>query len=80
MVIMRTLSISICSVLLISASVKTVLAQERIRIATAGGLSIVPVWVIQDNGVLMKREKCANRLKPSGDSSDALGRVEAIVT
>jgi ABC-type nitrate/sulfonate/bicarbonate transport system substrate-binding protein len=41
--------------ILATVSVTTVFAQERIRIATAGGLSIVPVWVMHDRGLLKKR-------------------------
>ena len=56
-IIMQTSSIIFSLILLLMASVtgKCVYAQERIRIATAGGLSIVPVWVMQDKGLLTKR-------------------------
>lgn len=56
-IIMQTSSIIFSLILLLTASVtgNAVYAQERIRIATAGGLSIVPVWVMQDKGLLTKR-------------------------
>ena len=64
-VIMRTSSIIFSLILLLAASVtgKVVYAQERIRIATAGGLSIVPVWVMQDKGLLTKRGVTAESCK-----------------
>ena len=47
-IIEKTLLLTIGLILVMGASVvgDRVYAQERIRIATAGGLSIVPVWVL----------------------------------
>jgi ABC-type nitrate/sulfonate/bicarbonate transport system substrate-binding protein len=65
-------------------SSKIVFAQERIRIATAGGLSIVPVWVMQDKGLLQKRGVNAELVQiassPVAIQAMLSGEVEAIVT
>lgn len=70
--------------LLISASVKPVLAQECIRIATAGGLSIVPVGVMQDKELSPKRGVTADIVQiassPVAIQATLSGEVEAIVT
>jgi ABC-type nitrate/sulfonate/bicarbonate transport system substrate-binding protein len=85
-IIMRTSSLMIFLILLVIASVtgNAVLAQERIRIATAGGLSIVPVWVMQDKGLLTKRGVTAEIVQiassPVAIQAMLSGEVEAIVT
>jgi hypothetical protein len=79
-IIMQTSSLIIYLIILMTASVtgKAVFAQERIRIATAGGLSIVPVWVMQDQRIIEKARRgcrdCPNLLQSGGHSSNALGR------
>ena len=85
-IIMQTSSIIFSLILLLMASVtgKCVYAQERIRIATAGGLSIVPVWVMQDKGLLTKRGVTAEIVQiassPVAIQAMLSGEVEAIVT
>ena len=60
------------------------LAQERIRIAVAGGLSIVPVWVMQDKGLLKKRGVSSELVQiassPVAIQAMLSGEVDAIVT
>jgi ABC-type nitrate/sulfonate/bicarbonate transport system substrate-binding protein len=85
-IIMQPSSIIFSLVLLLTASVTgdAVYAQERIRIATAGGLSIVPVWVMQDKGLLTKRGVTAEIVQiassPVAIQAMLSGEVEAIVT
>lgn len=85
-IIMQTSSIIFSLILLLTASVtgNAVYAQERIRIATAGGLSIVPVWVMQDKGLLTKRGVTAEIVQiassPVAIQAMLSGEVEAIVT
>jgi ABC-type nitrate/sulfonate/bicarbonate transport system substrate-binding protein len=85
-IIMQPSSIIFSLVLLLTASVTgdAVYAQERIRIATDGGLSIVPVWVMQDKGLLTKRGVTAEIVQiassPVAIQAMLSGEVEAIVT
>ena len=85
-ILMQTSSVIFSLILLLTASVtgKAVFAQERIRIATAGGLSIVPVWVMQDKGLLTKRGVTAEIVQiassPVAIQAMLSGEVEAIVT
>lgn len=67
-----------------SVTGKSLFAQERIRIATAGGLSIVPVWVMQEKGLLTKRGGTAEIVQiassPVAIQAMLSAEVEAIVT
>lgn len=59
-------------------------AQERLRIAYAGGASVVPVWIIQEKG-LLKRQGISGELIQISASTTALqallaGEVELVVT
>ena len=61
-----------------------VMAQERVRIAYAGGGSVVPVWIVQERG-LLKRQGINGELIQIGASPTALqallaGEVELNVT
>ena len=77
-------SLIIGLIILATVSVTTVFAQERIRIATAGGLSIVPVWVMHDRGLLKKRGVVAEIVQiassPVAIQAMLSGEVEAIIT
>ena len=83
---MKTSSLIIYLIILMTASVtgKAVFGQERIRIATAGGLSIVPAWVMHDRGLLKKRGVTAEIVQisssPVAIQAMLSGEVEAIVT
>ena len=81
---MQTSSLMLGLIILMSANITTVFAQERIRIATAGGLSIVPVWVMQDKGLLKKRGVTAEIVQisssPVAIQAMLSGEVEAIIT
>ncbi|HUC99240.1 MAG TPA: hypothetical protein VMR88_12210, partial [Candidatus Polarisedimenticolaceae bacterium] len=85
-IMMHTSSIVFSLILLLTASAtgNAVYAQERIRIATAGGLSIVPVWMMQDKGLLTKRGVTAEIVQiassPVAIQAMLSGEVEAIVT
>jgi len=59
-------------------------AQERLRIAYAGGASVVPVWIVQEKG-LLKRQGIGGELIQISASTTALqallaGEVELVVT
>ena len=59
-------------------------AQERLRIAYAGGASVVPVWIVQEKG-LLKRQGISGELIQISASTTALqallaGEVELVVT
>lgn len=58
--------------------------QERLRIAVAGGLSIVPVWVMQEKGLLRKRGVNAELVQiassPVAIQAMLSGEVESIIT
>jgi ABC-type nitrate/sulfonate/bicarbonate transport system substrate-binding protein len=85
-IIMQISSIIFSLISLLTASVTgdAVYARERIRIATAGGLSIVPVWVMQNKGLLTKRGVTAEIVQiassPVAIQAMLSGEVEAIVT
>ena len=83
-IIIQTSSLLLGLITLMSANITIVSAQERIRIATAGGLSIVPVWVMQDKGLLKKRGVTAEIVQisssPVAIQAMLSGEVEAIVT
>ena len=58
--------------------------QERLRIAYAGGASVVPVWIVQEKG-LLKRQGISGELIQISASTTALqallaGEVELVVT
>ena len=59
-------------------------SQERLRIAVAGGLSIVPVWVMQEKGLLRKRGVNAELVQiassPVAIQAMLSGEVESIIT
>lgn len=59
-------------------------SQERLRIAVAGGLSIVPVWVMQEKGLLQKRGVNAELVQiassPVAIQAMLSGEVESIIT
>jgi NitT/TauT family transport system substrate-binding protein len=77
-------SLIIGLIILATVSVTSACAQERIRIATAGGLSIVPVWVMHDRGLLKKRGVMAEIVQiassPVAIQAMLSGEVEAIIT
>jgi ABC-type nitrate/sulfonate/bicarbonate transport system substrate-binding protein len=83
-IIMQTSALMLGSIILMSANITSAFAQERIRIATAGGLSIVPVWVMHDKGLLKKRGVTAEIVQiassPVAIQAMLSGEVEAIVT
>jgi ABC-type nitrate/sulfonate/bicarbonate transport system substrate-binding protein len=83
-IIMQTSALMLGLIILMSANVTSAFAQERIRIATAGGLSIVPVWVMHDKGLLKKRGVTAEIVQiassPVAIQAMLSGEVEAIVT
>ena len=59
-------------------------AQERLRIAYAGGASVVPVWIVQEKG-LLKRQGISGELIQISASTTALqallaGEVELVVS
>jgi ABC-type nitrate/sulfonate/bicarbonate transport system substrate-binding protein len=83
-IIMQTSALMLGLIILMSANITSAFAQERIRIATAGGLSIVPVWVMHDKGLLKKRGVTAEIVQiassPVAIQAMLSGEVEAIVT
>jgi ABC-type nitrate/sulfonate/bicarbonate transport system substrate-binding protein len=83
-IIMQTSALMLGLIILMSANITSAFAQERIRIATAGGLSIVPVWVMQDKGLLKKRDVTAEIVQisssPVAIQAMLSGEVEAIIT
>jgi ABC-type nitrate/sulfonate/bicarbonate transport system substrate-binding protein len=83
-IIMQTPALMLGLIILMSANITSAFAQERIRIATAGGLSIVPVWVMHDKGLLKKRGVTAEIVQiassPVAIQAMLSGEVEAIVT
>jgi ABC-type nitrate/sulfonate/bicarbonate transport system substrate-binding protein len=82
-ILMQTSALILGLIILMSANITSAFAQERIRIATAGGLSIVPVWVMHDKGLLKKRDVTAEIVQissPVAIQAMLSGEVEAIIT